>query len=84
MEIILKPQEESTNSQFNGQLVATSNFINTFGDQAYLVAIHAVLKIKDERVPLGADYLQVCEYNNKVFWVIDDGDHTTILLPEDY
>lgn len=84
MEIILKPQEESTNSQFNGQLVATSNFINTFGNKAYLIAIQAVLKIKDERVPLGADYLQIAEYQNKTFWVIDDIDHVTVLMPEDY
>lgn len=84
MEIILKPQEEITNSQFNGQLVATSNFINTFGDQAYLIAIQAVLKIKEERVPFGADYLQICEYDGKTFWVIDDIDHVTVLMPEDY
>jgi putative heme iron utilization protein len=56
MEIILKPQEESTNSKFNGQLVATRNFINTFGNKAYLVALKSVLLIKKERVPSGADY----------------------------
>ncbi|MDR3595060.1 hypothetical protein [Clostridium sp.] len=84
MEIISKPLEESTNSQFNGQLVATSNFINTFGNKAYLIAIKAVTKIITERVPLGADYLQVCEYNGKTFWIIDDIDHVTVLMPEDY
>ena len=84
MEIILKPQEESTNSQFDGQLVVTRNFINTFANKAYIIAIQAVLKIKEERVPSGADYLQVCEHNSQTFWVIDDIDHITVLMPEDY
>lgn len=84
MEIILKPQEESTNSKFNGQLVATRNFINTFGHQAYLLAIKTVLKIQQERVPSGADYLQICEYNGKTFWIIDDSNVVTVLMPEDY
>lgn len=86
MEIILKPQEESTNSRFNGQLVATANFISTFGDEAYLLAIETISKIKKERVSTeeGADYFQVCEYQLKKFWVIDDGDVVTALMPEDY
>jgi hypothetical protein len=86
MKIILKPQEESTNSKFNGQLVATSNFNNIFGNMSYLLAIKAVLKIQQERVPTeeGADYFQVCEYNGTTFWVIDDIDHVTVLMPEDY
>jgi hypothetical protein len=84
MDIILKPQEESTNSKFRGQLVATRNFINTFGHQAYLLAIKAVIKIQTERVPNGADYLQICEYDSKIFWIIDDIDHVTVLMPEDY
>lgn len=84
MEITLKPQEESTNSKFKGQLVATRNFVKTFGHQAYLLAIRAVIKIQTERVPNGADYLQICEYNGRTFWIIDDVDHVTVLMPEDY
>lgn len=84
MEIILKPQEESTNSKFDGQIVTTCNFVNTFGHKSYLLAIKAVLKIQQERVPFGADYLQICIYDGKTFWVIDDGDAVTILMPEDY
>ena len=91
MEIILKPQEESTDAKFNGQLVMTRNFIDTFGNKAYLLAMQSVIKIRKERVPTGADYFQVCECDGKTFWVIDDENYgdiennvVTVLMPEDY
>lgn len=67
----------------------TRNFIDAVVPYALLVAEQALQKIRFERVPIGADYLQVFEvelpYGKKVrFWVIDDGDHITVLLPEDY
>jgi hypothetical protein len=45
MKIILKPQEESTNAKFNGQLVMTRNFIDTFGNNAHIIALQSVIKI---------------------------------------
>jgi len=83
-EVILHPQEESTNSQFSGQLYLTNNFLYTFGEDGFVIAAIALDKIKKERVPTGADYLQVLEYEGTRFWLIDDGDHITALLPEDY
>lgn len=86
MEIILKSQEQSTNSLFNGQLVTTRNFVNTFENKAYMLALKTVIKIQNERVSTeeGADYLQVCEYKGIAYWVIDNGNIVTVLLPEDY
>ena len=86
MDIVLKPQEENTGSQFNGQLVATRNFIETFGENAELMAMQTLQLIRKERVPIGADYLQVCscKQSGREFWMIDDGDVVTALMPEDY
>jgi hypothetical protein len=84
MEIVLKPQEENTNSKFDGQIVMTRNFINVFGNKAFMIALQSVIKIQEERVPQGADYFQSLEYYNIPYWVIDDVDHVTVLMPEDY
>ena len=91
MEILLKPQEESTDSKFDGQIVMTRNFINTFGTKAFMIALQSVIKIQEERVPQGADYLQVCQYDGITFWCIDDQidkgcekNIITVLMPEDY
>ena len=84
MEINIKPQEENSNSKFDGRLVATSNFLNTFGNDAFILATQALGIIQTQRVPNGADYLQVCEYKGTTFWLIDDVDHITVLMPEDY
>lgn len=86
LEIKILEQDESTNAQFNGRLVMTSGFNNTFPGVAPLLALEAVNKIITERVhsTLGADFLQVLIYDNKKFWVIDDGSVVTCLMPEDY
>lgn len=86
MEIILKEQEESTNAKFDSQVVSTQGFIAEFGDEAFLVAVSTLEKIIAERVnsDAGADYLQVCEYAGIKFWVIDDGQAVTFLLPSEY
>lgn len=83
-DITIQPQEESTDSQFDSQLYTTANFIETFGEEGSLIAATALEKIKTERVPTGADYLQVCNYAGITFWLIDDNDHVTALMPEDY
>ena len=86
MEIILRAQEESTRAKFNSSVVATRGFINEFGDEAFHIAINSLEKIITERInsDAGADYLQVCEYAGVKFWVIDDGNAVTFLLPSEY
>lgn len=94
MEILLKPQEESSHAKFNGQLVITRGFADEFGDDgAIFVAINTLKKIINERVNSieGADYLQVCEYAGVRFWVISDESSSnpsdnivTFLKPNEY
>lgn len=94
MEILLKPQEESTNAKFNGRLVITRGFADEFGDDgAIFVAVNTLEKIISERVNSveGADYLQVCDYAGVRFWVISDDNSSipsdnvvTFLLPSEY
>lgn len=85
-EIQLLPQECGGKYQFNGQLVTTRGFLNKFADLATMLAIVTVTKIITEHVQTvnGADYLQVCIYNNIKYWVIDDVEVVTVLLPEEY
>jgi hypothetical protein len=86
VDLKLKPQECNGNYKFNGQLVMTRGFIIKFGNSSTDIAVLSVAKIITERVnsPEGADYLQVLSYKGITFWIIDDVDVVTILLPEDY
>ena len=85
-ELTLLPQEVENTYQFNGQLYSTQGFISEFGDEAFALAFVAANRIINEIVKFqgGADYLQVFEYNNTRFWIIDDVDHITVLLPSEY
>lgn len=82
----LKPQECSGNYKFNGQMVMTNGFMIRFGNFAAGIAMCAIIKVITERVnsPEGADNLQVLSYKGTTFWIIDDVDVVTVLLPEDY
>jgi hypothetical protein len=84
--LILKPQEHSGSYKFNGELVIMSRFVTEFGDLAAEIAVNALIKVITERVNSfeGADYLQVLTYKSIKFWIIDDVDVVTVLLPEDY
>lgn len=85
--LILLPQECGGNYQFSAPMYMTRGFVDRFGDdQASIIAIAALKKVIKERVNSlsGADYLQVFEYARIRFWLIDDSDHLTALLPEDY
>ncbi|HBG26120.1 MAG: hypothetical protein A2Y10_16330 [Planctomycetes bacterium GWF2_41_51] len=80
--IKLLPQEQEGSYQFNGQSVATRNAIDKFGNEV-IIAAHIILlkKVKEKG---GLDYLQVFEIDGEKLWFIDDVDHITALLPEDY
>lgn len=80
--IKLLPQEQEGTYKFDGQFVATSNAINKFGPEV-IAAAHIILhkKVKEKG---GLDYLQVFEIDGERLWFIDDVDHVTALLPEDY
>ena len=84
MEITIKPQEENSNSKFDGSIIVTKNFLKTFGPEAFQLAAQTLTIIQKELVPRGADYLQVCEYGGITFWIIDNGRNVTILMPNDY
>ncbi|HWQ88882.1 MAG TPA: hypothetical protein VN374_02790 [Desulfitobacteriaceae bacterium] len=82
----LCPQEYGGTYQFSSPLYMTQGFLAVFEGSALLIALAALHRIQQERVrsPDRADYLQVLECKGTRFWVIDDMDHITFLLPEDY
>lgn len=84
--ITLGKQEQPTEAKFNHKVVLTNGFIRTFHPVSELLAKKSLDKIIRERVNSkeGADYLQVVYYDNKKFWIIDDGYVVTCLLPEEY
>lgn len=85
-QIILNEQEQEGNYNFSVQPYMTKGFQATFGDEAIAIAFTSVAKIQ-ETYP-NADYLQTFKYvkNNKEikYWCINDVDHITFLLPEEY
>jgi len=86
--LLLMPQEPplaQTHCTFAGQLVSTPAAIREFG-QLLIVACYVYLQGKAAQFD-GIDYLQVFadpkNWDRKL-WFIDDGEHVTALLPEDY
>ena len=79
-------QECSGDYKFSSKPFMTRGFISEYKEDATTIAITALQKLLNERVNSieGADYLQVFEYNHIRFWIIDDIDHITFLLPEEY
>ena len=83
-QIKLLPQEVQGDSKFTGQLVMTCGFKAAFGEAA-VIAMITLLRIINERVKGdGADYLQKAEYKGVRYWIIDDGEVVTVLLPSEY
>jgi len=80
--IKLLPQETEGNYKFNGQFVATRAALEKFGEAVIIVA-HIML-LKQVKQKGGLDYLQVFEIDGEKLWFIDDVNHITGLLPEDY
>lgn len=80
--IKLLPQEQEGTYRFNKNLVATRNAVEKFGNEVIFAAYIILLKNVKEKG--GLDYLQVFEIDGEKLWFIDDVDHVTALLPEDY
>ncbi|MDJ0305106.1 hypothetical protein [Dehalobacter sp.] len=82
----LLPQECKGSYRFNSPLYVTRGFQEHFKEDTFLLAMTAIQWVGEERVRSknGADYLQVFEANGERFWLIDDVDHVTALLPEEY
>jgi len=87
--ICIKEQEVSGNYIFTGvRMYMTCGFKGAFGGEASEVAF-AALNLILEKYPKNADYLQIFEYHcedlgSVRFWCINDVDHITFLLPEEY
>ncbi len=84
--IELMPQETGGTYKFGGRLFMTQGFSARFGELSGHIAVNTIRAIIRKRVnsSIGADYLQVCKYQGIRYWVIDDIDHVTVLLPEEY
>ncbi|HBG60721.1 MAG: hypothetical protein A2Y10_13025 [Planctomycetes bacterium GWF2_41_51] len=80
--IKLLPQEQEGKYMFSSQFVSTRHAIDKFGE-AVIIAAHIIL-LKAVKEKGGLDYLQVLEIDGQKLWFIDDVDHVTALLPEDY
>lgn len=88
MKIILQPQEVCGNCRFSGAIVYTKAFGEVFKEQTTKIIL-ASMSLIFERVRKGiADYLQVFTVETNTgtikFWVIDDNEYITFLLPSDY
>ncbi len=87
--VFINEQETGGNYKFAGiPHYMTSGFQNAFGKDAVAVAFTAFALIL-EKYPDNADYLQTFKYVGEdgkeiSFWCINDVEHATFLLPEDY
>ena len=87
--VYINEQETSGNYKFTGiGLYMSCGFQNVFGKEAREIAITA-LELIVEKHSNGADYLQTFEYRcsneeKTRFWCVNDVDHITFLLPEEY
>lgn len=89
MNVTLQKQECKGNYQFNSQLLYTKGFEAEFGNDVLEVIITTLNLIHRLVAQNIADYFQVAfaenAYGEKVkFYVIDDIDHITFLLPYEY
>ena len=67
---------------FNSQFVVTCNAIDKFGPE--VIAAACIILLKKVKEKGGLDYLQIFEIDGQKLYFIDDVDHVTALLPEDY
>ncbi len=88
MKIELQPQECEGHYKFDGQIVYTNGFLEKFKDDTIEIIFTTLAYIKELVNQDIADYLQVVIVERDgiktKFWVIDDIDHFTYLLPEEY
>ena len=81
--LVLLPQEQEGDYKFDSKPYVTCGFLAEFGDIANLIAAYA-LQLVRHTYDGKSDYFQVLKYDNKKFYIIDDMDHVTVLLPEEY
>lgn len=81
MNIILKEQECEGTSKFDSDMYMTKGFMNTFGDNFVEVIFKTMDLIKKRP---NTDYFQVATCDGITYWIIDDIDHITFLLPDEY
>ena len=86
--IILNPQEEEGNFSFKDvEQYMTKGFQQKFGILAPVIALTSLQKIL-ETYPNNADYFQTFIYKDDFleikYWCINDIEHITFLLPEEY
>lgn len=87
--VIYNEQEQSGNYVWTGiPSYMTDNFKATFGDEAEFIASYALTLIL-EKHPHDADYFQTFKYiypNGEAvkFWLINDIDHSTALMPSEH
>ena len=84
MKIQLNEQEVIGNYKFDGFPVMTRGFQARFRKLAPVIARKTLMLIKQRAREIGADYFQVAKFSNTTFWIIDDVEHITFLLPEEY
>ena len=84
MKIQLNEQKAIGNYKFDGMPVMTRGFQSQFKNLAPIIAKKTLMLIQQRAREIGADYLQVAKFSNTTFWVKDDVDHITFLLPEEY
>ena len=88
MQVTLYKQEREDNYKFDTQIVYTKGMESQFGENIFMLIYKTMNQIQ-ELVNKGiADYFQVAtvEYMGSTtkFYIIDDIDHITFLLPEEY
>lgn len=87
--VSINKQERRGNYKFTGvSLCVTCGFSDTFGTETKEIVSTALAMIQ-EKYPNDADYLQTFDYylddgQSVRFWCINDVDHITFLLPEEY
>jgi len=81
---ILNPQEVVGDYKFDSQVYMTRGFIAEFGNAAMHIVMTTMQLIHKRRDEVGADYLQTATYDGIRYWIIDDVDHITFLLPSEY
>ena len=86
LKIKILPQEVGGTYKFNAQVYLSRGFKAAYKDDFEFVVISSLNLIYKNRVQTieGADYLQSFNYRGMRYWCIDDIDHITFLLPEEY
>ena len=88
MKVTLRKQECDGSYKFNSQIVYTKGMESIFGEDVFLLIYYAMNELQKLVKQNIADYFQVfeIEYNGRTIrvWCIDDIDHITFLLPQEW